>query len=152
MAQEYAPVTVDWNEVDRLATHATDHLRVALDDIRIIAQSYGNQFGFQARPIDNELRVRHAWAQMQTLRDMARMHAARDARDRGAATKRLTNTPLWLLGRDITDCDTGRLPEDYYVSHPPPVVTGAPPVQAVERAPHMTGRMRIIENREERRP
>ncbi|HLZ25049.1 MAG TPA: hypothetical protein VKQ30_23250 [Ktedonobacterales bacterium] len=144
MASEYAlipplPERLDWNELDKRCTRAVQHLRCALADIAEIAATYGNQFGALARPTDAELCTRRASTSMQLLRDTARGHARQQARE----TKRLSDTPLWLLGRDIPDCDTARLDPRSVQQHPQhPQHSHPPPVQ---RAPHQTGRMRIVE-------
>ena len=128
------PGPVDWADIEARTARAVLHLRSALADISVIAQRYGDEFGCMTRPVQLELRTRHACASLTLLRDQAHGHLHERERTRARADA----TPLWLVQRDIAEMDTARLPPT--VTHPPPVAP--PPPQ--RRGP-TTGRMRIFE-------
>ena len=125
------PGPPDWADIEARASRAVMHLRAALPDIRAIAQCYGDEFGCLARPAQIELRTRHAWASLALLRDRARGHLHERERSRARADA----TPLWLVGKDVQELDTGRLPPP---AHPPEL-----PAPRITRGPY-TGRMKLF--------
>ena len=141
----------EWRYIMQLAQSAEEHFKLALQDVKQLAARYGNQFGPLCRISDIEMYTRQARRSMNGLASNANLRVVQ-ARE---AMRRMQNTPLWLVGRELPDMDTARL-DPNYVNHPPP--TGAPPSvplppppppASVQRAPHQTGRMRIVEEWEQ---